>query len=45
VVAVAVEHVTARRRAEVAAVVERLAPPQRAAFAEALTACLQRGGR
>ncbi|MEU3662311.1 MarR family transcriptional regulator [Streptomyces sp. NPDC032940] len=39
-----VEHVTARRRAEVAAVVERLAPRQRAALVEALTAFSEAGG-
>jgi len=44
VVAVAVEHVIARRRAEVAAVGERLAPPQRAAFVEGLTAFIGAGG-
>jgi DNA-binding MarR family transcriptional regulator len=39
-----VEHVTARRRAEVAAIVERLAPRQRAALVEALTAFSEAGG-
>ncbi|MFH8602044.1 hypothetical protein [Streptomyces flaveolus] len=38
------EHVTARRRAEVAAVVERPAPRQRAASVEALTAFSVAGG-
>ncbi|CAL9311756.1 MarR family winged helix-turn-helix transcriptional regulator [Streptomyces sp. SudanB91_2054] len=39
-----VEHVSARRRAEVAAIVERLAPHQRAALIEALTAFSEVGG-
>ncbi len=39
-----VEHVSARRRAEVAAIVERLAPHQRAALIEALTAFSEAGG-
>ncbi|MBE4739099.1 MULTISPECIES: MarR family winged helix-turn-helix transcriptional regulator [Streptomyces] len=40
----AVEEVTARRRVELAAVVERLAPKQRAALVEALTAFNTAGG-
>ncbi|MFF4349743.1 MarR family winged helix-turn-helix transcriptional regulator [Streptomyces sp. NPDC001530] len=40
----AVEDVTARRRAEIAAIVERLAPKQRAALVEALTAFNEAGG-
>ncbi|GGN50742.1 transcriptional regulator [Streptomyces albiflavescens] len=40
----AVEDVTARRRAEIAAIVERLAPQQRAALVEALTAFNEAGG-
>lgn len=39
-----VEHVSARRRAEVATIVERLAPHQRAALVEALTAFSEAGG-
>ncbi|MFI2376311.1 MarR family winged helix-turn-helix transcriptional regulator [Streptomyces sp. NPDC018964] len=39
-----VEDVTARRRAEIAAIVERLAPPQRAALVGALTAFNEAGG-
>ncbi|MEU9588526.1 MarR family winged helix-turn-helix transcriptional regulator [Streptomyces sp. NPDC048219] len=39
-----VEHVTSRRRTEVAAIVERLAPRQRAALVEALTAFSEAGG-
>lgn len=39
-----VEHVTARRRDEIAAIVERLAPAQRAALIEALTAFNEAGG-
>ncbi|WP_432081291.1 MarR family winged helix-turn-helix transcriptional regulator [Streptomyces sp. WAC 04229] len=39
-----VERVGARRRAEVAAIVERLAPHQRAALVEALTAFSEAGG-
>ncbi|KYK15675.1 MULTISPECIES: MarR family transcriptional regulator [Streptomyces] len=39
-----VEHVSARPRAEVAAIVERLAPHQRAALIEALTAFSEAGG-
>jgi DNA-binding MarR family transcriptional regulator len=40
----AVEDVTARRRAEIAAIVERLVPKQRAALVEALTAFNEAGG-
>lgn len=40
----AVEHVTARRRTEIAAIVERLAPEQRGALIEALTAFNEAGG-
>lgn len=40
----AVEDVTARRRTEIAAIVERLAPKQRAALVEALTAFNEAGG-
>ncbi|GCB43359.1 MarR family winged helix-turn-helix transcriptional regulator [Streptomyces sp. NL15-2K] len=40
----AVESVTARRRAELAAIVERLAPGQRAVLIEALTAFNEAGG-
>ncbi|PAZ16430.1 MarR family transcriptional regulator [Streptomyces sp. SA15] len=40
----AVENVTARRRAELAAIVERLAPGQRAVLIEALTAFNEAGG-
>ncbi|MGW7264938.1 MarR family winged helix-turn-helix transcriptional regulator [Streptomyces sp. NPDC054842] len=39
-----VEAVTARRRAEIAAIVERLDPPQRAALIDALTAFNEAGG-
>ncbi|WP_037890838.1 MarR family winged helix-turn-helix transcriptional regulator [Streptomyces viridochromogenes] len=39
-----VEDVTARRRAEIAAIVERLAPTQRAALVDALTAFNEAGG-
>jgi DNA-binding MarR family transcriptional regulator len=39
-----VEDVTARRRAEIAAIVERLAPRQRAALVKALTAFNEAGG-
>ncbi|WP_399888852.1 MarR family winged helix-turn-helix transcriptional regulator [Streptomyces sp. BBFR51] len=39
-----VEHVSTRRRTEVAAIVERLAPHQRAALVEALTAFSEAGG-
>ncbi|MEY9484471.1 DNA-binding MarR family transcriptional regulator [Streptomyces calvus] len=39
-----VEYVTARRRAEIAAIVERLAPRQRAALVKALTAFNEAGG-
>ncbi|MFC8371057.1 MULTISPECIES: MarR family winged helix-turn-helix transcriptional regulator [unclassified Streptomyces] len=39
-----VEDVTARRRAEIAAIVERLAPRQRAALVGALTAFNEAGG-
>ncbi|NJP49655.1 MarR family transcriptional regulator [Streptomyces sp. SBST2-5] len=39
-----VEHVTARRRAEISAIVERLEPRQRAALIEALTAFNEAGG-
>ncbi|MGW2818591.1 MarR family winged helix-turn-helix transcriptional regulator [Streptomyces sp. NPDC001415] len=39
-----VEEVTARRRAEIAAIVERVAPDQRAALVEALTAFSDAGG-
>ncbi|MFF8034705.1 MULTISPECIES: MarR family winged helix-turn-helix transcriptional regulator [unclassified Streptomyces] len=39
-----VEDVTARRRAEIAAIVERLAPRQRAALVEALSAFNEAGG-
>lgn len=39
-----VEDVTARRRAEIAAIVERLAPRQRAALVTALTAFNEAGG-
>ena len=39
-----VENVTARRRAEIAAIVERLAPKQRAALIEALAAFNRAGG-
>ena len=39
-----VEDVTARRRAEIAAIVERLAPGQRAALVKALTAFNEAGG-
>ncbi|MEU9351340.1 MarR family transcriptional regulator [Streptomyces griseoloalbus] len=39
-----VEDVTARRRAEIAAIVERLAPRQRAALIKALTAFNEAGG-
>ncbi|WP_128381241.1 MarR family winged helix-turn-helix transcriptional regulator [Streptomyces cavernae] len=38
-----VEHVTARRRAEIAEIVERLTPGQRAALIEALTAFNEAG--
>lgn len=38
-----VDHVTARRRREIAAVVQRLAPGQRAALVEALTAFTEAG--
>ncbi|MGW5064312.1 MarR family winged helix-turn-helix transcriptional regulator [Streptomyces sp. NPDC004096] len=40
----AVEDVTARRRAEIAAIVEQLAPGQRAALIEALTVFNEAGG-
>ncbi|MBC9729214.1 MarR family winged helix-turn-helix transcriptional regulator [Streptomyces sp. TRM68367] len=39
-----VADVTARRRAEIASIVERLAPPQRAALVDALTAFSEAGG-
>ncbi|MFC8868632.1 MarR family winged helix-turn-helix transcriptional regulator [Streptomyces sp. NPDC057148] len=39
-----VENVSARRRAEIATIVERLAPHQRAALVEALTAFSEAGG-
>ncbi|MEU8912059.1 MarR family transcriptional regulator [Streptomyces nigrescens] len=39
-----VEEVTARRRAEISAIVERLAPEQRASLIEALTAFNEAGG-
>ncbi|GAB2759069.1 MarR family winged helix-turn-helix transcriptional regulator [Streptomyces bullii] len=39
-----VEYVTARRRAEIAAIVERLTPRQRAALIEALTVFNEAGG-
>ncbi|MDG9721811.1 MULTISPECIES: MarR family winged helix-turn-helix transcriptional regulator [unclassified Streptomyces] len=39
-----VENVSARRRAEIAAIVERLEPRQRAALVEALTAFSEAGG-
>ncbi|GAB2803293.1 MarR family transcriptional regulator [Streptomyces chlorus] len=39
-----VEDVTARRRAEIAAIVERLAPEERVALVEALTAFNEAGG-
>jgi hypothetical protein len=39
-----VEDVTARRRAETAAIVERLAPERRAALIEALAAFNEAGG-
>lgn len=39
-----VEDVTVRRRAEIAVIVERLAPPQRAALVGALTAFNEAGG-
>jgi DNA-binding MarR family transcriptional regulator len=40
----AVAHVTARRRAEIATIVERLAPTQRLALIEALNAFNRAGG-
>lgn len=39
-----VEEVTARRRAEISAIVERLAPAQRASLIKALTAFNEAGG-
>lgn len=39
-----VENVTARRRAEITAIVERLTPPQRTALIKALTAFNEAGG-